>query len=127
MIGPWEIGSEIGATRTEVLARPESGPAQVVAVVTTRKEVGVLKDDKQIVDCPQGQAALRLIVAAPQLLAGAERMLANIERWLETGIASDPDESRSIYEQLRSAVEAATGAAPRPLTKEEEAAEVHKR
>ncbi|WP_323015921.1 hypothetical protein [Devosia sp.] len=38
------------------------------------------------------------------LTAALERQRANIERWLETGEAANPEESKSIYEQICSAL-----------------------
>lgn len=50
-----------------------------------------------------------LINAAPDLLAACKLQVANIERWLETGIPAGPEESKQIYEALKSAVEKAEG------------------
>ena len=41
------------------------------------------------------------------MLAALERMIANIERWLKTGEAATPEESKSIYEQMVAARDAA--------------------
>lgn len=41
------------------------------------------------------------------MLAALERVIANVERWLETGEAATPDESKSIYEQMVAARDAA--------------------
>lgn len=38
------------------------------------------------------------------LVLALERQIANIEHWLETDIPATPEESRSIYEQMKSAV-----------------------
>lgn len=46
--------------------------------------------------------------AAHQMREAIARQVANIERWMETGAPADADESRSIYEQLRAALAAAT-------------------
>lgn len=41
-------------------------------------------------------------------LKGAiERQVENIERWLETGVAASPEESKSIYDQLKTALKRA--------------------
>jgi len=50
-----------------------------------------------------------LIEAAPDLLEACKRQVANIERWLETGVPADAEESRSIYEQLVAAIAKAEG------------------
>jgi hypothetical protein len=39
-----------------------------------------------------------------RLRAAVLRQVENIERWRETGIPADADESRSIYEQLCAAI-----------------------
>ncbi len=39
-----------------------------------------------------------------RLRAAIARQVANIDRWLETGIPADADESRSIYDQLCEAI-----------------------
>lgn len=69
--GRREIGSEYGKFMTEVLVRSETGPAQVIALARTRKEVGVLSDEKRVVlsegkrvvESPEGMAAAALIAA----------------------------------------------------------------
>lgn len=119
--GPWDGRQEYNDHRDEIIAR-----GRVVAIVPVRETTGVLSDEKRIAPDPEGEANARLIQASPKLLAAAARQLANIERWMATGIPADAEESRSIYEQLREAVQAAT-TPPRPMTKAEEAAEVHKR
>jgi hypothetical protein len=71
----------------------------------------------------ENEANARLIASAPELLAALQRQIANIEAWLETGIAADPEESRSIYEQMKIAAYKAVclmppqhqGPATRPL------------
>ena len=55
------------------------------------------------------RANARLIAAAPDLLAALVRQLENIDVWLNTGAASGPEESRSIYEQMRAAADKARG------------------
>lgn len=50
-----------------------------------------------------------MIDAAPNMLAALRRQLANIERWIETGIPATPEESKSIYEQMKAAVDKAEG------------------
>lgn len=48
-----------------------------------------------------------LVLAAPLLLAALKRQIENIDRWLETGVPSGPEESKAIYEQMKTAVDAA--------------------
>lgn len=52
----------------------------------------------------------RLIAAAPVMFDAIVRQLENIERWIETGIPADADESKSIYDQLCAARAKASGA-----------------
>lgn len=40
------------------------------------------------------------------LRAAVTRQVANIERWQETGVPARPEESKEIYEQLKTALEA---------------------
>lgn len=54
-------------------------------------------------------ANARLIAASPRLYEAVKRQVANIEHWLETGIPATPEESRSIYGQLKAALVAAGG------------------
>lgn len=53
------------------------------------------------------RANARLVAAAPNMLAALERQIANIERWIETGVPADEEESKSIYNQMKSSVVAA--------------------
>lgn len=52
------------------------------------------------------------IAAVPPMYAALDRQIKNIEHWLETGEAAGPEESRSIYEQLVAARDAALGKLP---------------
>jgi hypothetical protein len=49
------------------------------------------------------------IVAVPLMYAALDRQIRNIEHWMETGEAAGPEESKSIYEQLVAARDAALG------------------
>ena len=40
----------------------------------------------------------------------ASRLVQNIERWIETGVPADAEESESIYDQLKSALQEDTAA-----------------
>lgn len=42
------------------------------------------------------------------MLAALRRQVENINRWLETGVPADAEESRSIYDQMVAAIAAAT-------------------
>lgn len=55
------------------------------------------------------QADARLIAAAPTMRAALRRMIENIDRWLETGVPAGPEESQSIYEELKRAADLADG------------------
>lgn len=48
--------------------------------------------------------------AAPAMLAALRRMVANVDRWRETGIPADSEESQDIYAQMVDAIQAATTA-----------------
>ena len=50
-----------------------------------------------------------LIAAAPKMLAALQRQAANVDRWLETDIPATAEESRSIVEQMNTAIAAALG------------------
>lgn len=63
-------------------------------------------DGKRVAEAVRQQDAA-LVVAAPLLLAALKRQVENVERWLETGIPSGPEESKSIYEEMKAAVNAA--------------------
>lgn len=56
-----------------------------------------------------GTAPNPLTAAAPDMLAALERQADNIERWRKTGIPAGPEESRSIYEQIKSVIAKAKG------------------
>ena len=43
------------------------------------------------------------------LEAALKRQVDNVERWMETGVPADAEESRSIYEQMVSALREAKG------------------
>ncbi len=46
--------------------------------------------------------------AAPAMLAALRRMVANVDRWRETGMPADSEESQDIYAQMVDAIQAAT-------------------
>jgi len=75
--GPWEIGSMYGAYKTEIVARQEDGPTKVIALVTTHKQEGVLRDEQRIVECPEGIANLHKIAAAQEMLEALQCVLEN--------------------------------------------------
>ena len=47
---------------------------------------------------------IEMQVEIERLRSAIVRQVANIDRWLETGIAADADESKSIYDQLCEAI-----------------------
>ena len=47
---------------------------------------------------------IEMQVEIERLRSAIARQVANIDRWLETGIAADADESKSIYDQLCEAI-----------------------
>ena len=47
--------------------------------------------------------------ALPDMLEACKVQVANIERWLETGVPANPEESRSIYEGMKAAIAKAEG------------------
>lgn len=49
------------------------------------------------------------IAAVPLMFYALQRQIENIEHWLETGEAAGPEESKAIYEQLKTARDAALG------------------
>lgn len=56
-------------------------------------------------------AAVPVLLAEREgLLEACKRQVENIEHWMETGIPATPEESRSIYEQLKAAIQKVTAA-----------------
>lgn len=48
--------------------------------------------------------AIRVRAENARLREAVLRQVENIERWIETGVPADADESKSIYDQLRTAL-----------------------
>lgn len=69
-------------------------------------------DGKTVADCrafsfrtiEENRANAHLIAAAPEMYEALKRQQANIRRWLETGVAADPEESKSISDQIDAAL-----------------------
>ena len=105
--GPWvvlpeEVDKDYIRIRGSVL-----GSRYKIANVITPTYDGVHEREAK-----ETRANAYLIAAAPQLLAACKRQVANIERWLETDIPANAEESKSIYEELKAAVKAAEGDQP---------------
>ena len=60
---------------------------------------------------PEGEANARLIAAAPTMYAALKRQQENIRRWIDTGIAASPEESRAISDAIDAALAEADGEA----------------
>lgn len=94
-----------GVVNASELLQFEVGDRCVRGVAEARTNSSVYRMDISGIDC----ADARLIAAAPCMLAAIKRQVENIERWRETGTPADPEESRSIYEQLLAALSKAEG------------------
>lgn len=102
-----------GAYRTEIVAQQEDGPTKVIALVTTHKQEGVLRDEQRIVECPEGIANLHKISAAQEMLEALQCVLENEASDHKTqeefgGYVLDDDVRRVVI----AAIAKATGAAP---------------
>lgn len=72
--------------------------------IGTTRGNGSLPESVALVD----EANARIMAAAPVMLAALKRQHENIQRWLSTGEAAGPEESREIAEQIANAIQAAT-------------------
>lgn len=54
-------------------------------------------------------ANMHAISAVPLMFHAIQRQIENIEHWMETGEAASPEQSKSIYDQLVAARDAALG------------------
>lgn len=93
--GPWELRG-----RTVKGPHPRyEGELRTVASAQWSK--GTWKDE--------AEANARLIAAAPDMLQALQEMIANCDRWLETGIPADAEESKRLYNQMAAALKKAEG------------------
>jgi hypothetical protein len=92
--GPWRVDGQANDMAGSAIIRDAGG----FPVASTRSWVK-----------EQHEANARLVAAAPDLLEAAKSQVANIERWLDTGVAATPGESKYIYDALKAAIDKAEG------------------
>ena len=108
----WHRGPEVGVYWTEIVERGDSGPSTVIAQVRTKRLEGVYSGELKIVECQEGEANLRLLLAALELLEAAKSARDALAVAIKTALEGSTDADVAehvVIKKLDAAIARATG------------------